>query len=106
MAGESSQQKRSDRAGLAGYGCLVGLLAGGLGGGCLLVFMGIATLMRARTEDLGSTDEAWALVDSLEGAVALCGAGALALLIGIVSGVVLLKEMADETERHHRGPVR
>ena len=50
--------------------------------------------------------EASRLVETLEGAVALCGVGALGFLIAFAAGVVLLKELADESARRARGPVR
>ena len=70
-----------------------------------MVFLGVSALIDARTP-LGSVDEAAQLVTSLEGAVALSGFGALALLIGFVSGVVLLKELSDDAASRVRGPVR
>jgi hypothetical protein len=101
----STPQERSDVTGLKGYGCLISLVLAGFIGGTLLVFLGVSALMDARTP-LGSVDDAAQLVTSLEGAVALSGFGALALLIGFVSAVVLLKELSDDAARRVRGPVR
>lgn len=101
----STPQERSDTTGLAGYGCLISLVLTGFIGGSLLVFLGVSAVIDARTP-LGSVDDAAQLVTSLEGAVALSGFGALALLIGFVSAVVLLKELSDDSARRSRGPVR
>ncbi|MBX3471501.1 MAG: hypothetical protein KF878_32005 [Planctomycetes bacterium] len=93
-----------DRAGLVGFGCLA-LLAGGGGlGGAALLLLGIGGYARAATSPLARAEDAPGLLDALERAVVLCGAGALLLLIGIVAAVVLLKELGDDAARARRGP--
>lgn len=95
----------SDRAGLAGYGCLVVLaLAGGLGGLGLLI-AGVGVYVGAAGTNLSKVEEAHAFTEVLERAVVLCGFGALALLVGIVASVVLLKELSDDASRAARGPM-
>ena len=95
--------ERDDAVGLAGYGCLITLaLAGGLGGTALLM-LGIGRVVGAGRMPVQSGAEARELSLSLEWAVALCGFGALALLIGAVAGVVLLKELSDDASRRERG---
>jgi len=101
-----SRATRSDRFGLAGYGCLVGLLAGGLLGGAALVFLGVAGIVRGSGSELASAREAWQLQVELETALVLVAAGCLGLLVGVVAGVVLLKELGDEAARRERGPLR
>ena len=103
---ERSRQTSADQAGIAGYGCLTALVLAGFVGGSSLIFFGVSALMAARGETLESARDAGALVDSLEGAVAISGAGALGLLIGFVSAVVLLKELSDDAARRQRGAVR
>ncbi len=94
------------RVGAAGYGCLLILtLAGGLGG-VAAVFWGVARFLRAREERLASGEDAAALLSGLEGAVAWVGLGVLALLVGGVALVVLLKELSDDAQQRGRGPVR
>ena len=61
--------------------------------------------MKGSEQELESGADAHALIDSLEGAAAAVGFGSLLLLLGIVAGVVLLKELADEASRRERGPV-
>ena len=94
---------RHDIVGLAGYGCLSVLLLSGLGGGLGLIVMGIGAYLRAGAIDVEDTVEAHRLLDGLEGAVVLCGAGTLALLVGLVALVVLLKELGDDSRRASRG---
>lgn len=102
----SSRAGHADRVGLAGYGCLVTLaLAGGLGGAGLLL-AGIGTYARSVGRKLADVGEAHELAGTLERAVVLCGFGALALLVGVVATVVLLKELGDDAARAERGPVR
>lgn len=97
---------RRDRLGLAGYGCLAALaLVGGLGGGGLLL-AGVGLYVGATGRRLESVREASELAGTLERAVALCGFGALLLLVGVVAVVVLLKELGDDAARAERGPVR
>ncbi len=97
---------RSDRVGLAGYGCLVALsLGGGLGGAGLLL-AGIGTYATSAGRTLAAAHEAPEFARSLERAVVLCGFGALAVLIGVVAAVVLLKELGDDAARAARGPLR
>ena len=102
----NEQHERSDLLGLGGYGCLMTLSLAGFIGGSGLVFLGVSALLKASREQLRSGEDAYALVGSLEGAVALVGFGALALLVGCVASVVLLKELGDESSRRERGPVR
>jgi chromate transport protein ChrA len=90
---------------LVGYGCLLLGLSGGLLGGAALVFAAVARIVRGSEAELADTADAVALSLSLEGAVVAAGAGTLLLLIGVVCGVVLLKELADEAARKRRGPV-
>lgn len=98
-------RRAGDRLGAVGYGCLALLVLAGTGGGLFLLFLGVRAVMRGREADLGSSADAAALVDSLEGGVAAAGFGALALLVAAVALVVLLKELADETAARRRGPL-
>ncbi len=98
--------RRADTAGGVGYGCLATLaLAGGLGGAAG-VFLGIARFVRARDARLESGADAAVFLGGLEGAVVLVAVGALAFLVGATAGVVLLKELGDDSAARERGPVR
>ncbi len=99
-------QEQAKRLGMSGYGCLGALAVGGLGGGAVLMLWGIFAFLRASAEQVESVGEAQALLGSLEGAVILAGASALAFLVGIVSLVVLIKELSDDVQRSKRGPIR
>lgn len=99
-------QARADRLGLLGYGCLgATTLSAGLGGG-LLLLLGIGRVASGGQATLRHIEDAHALNQSLEGAVAMSGLGALLLLIAAVALVVLLREMGDDAARRARGPVR
>jgi NhaP-type Na+/H+ or K+/H+ antiporter len=91
--------------GLGGYGCLLALLVGGAVSGALLGFLGIARIVRGSQEQLESGADAVALTFSLETAVFLIGSGTLLFLIAFVAGVVLAKDLLDESERARRGPL-
>jgi hypothetical protein len=100
-----AEQRRRDGTGLRGYACL-GLLAGlGWLGGLGLLFAALAAYMRAADQSVARIDEAYDLTNALEKAVVLCGFGALALLVGVVATVVLIKELGDDAARASRGPV-
>lgn len=94
-----------DRAGLAGYGCLLTLSVAGLLGGVGLFLFGLGVYLTAAGQNLSKIEQAHALTEALERAVVLCGFGALSLLIGVVATVVLLKELGDDADRARRGPV-
>lgn len=94
-----------DGTGLAGYGCLGTLSVAGLLGGLGLFLAGLGRYLTAADSTLSKVEQAHAFTEALEGAVVLCGFGALALLIGVVATVVLLKELGDDAERARRGPV-
>jgi len=96
---------RAVQVGLAGYGCLLIGLSGGLLGGAALMFAAVSRIVRGSQTELSDSAEAVALSISLEGAVVAAGAGTLLLLIGVVCGVVLLKELADEATAKRRGPL-
>lgn len=92
--------------GLAGYGCLVVLMLGGFLGGSGLVFLSVSRFMSAADTDLSGGADTEGFLDTLEGSVAAAGFGAVVLLVGVGATIVLLKEMADESSRRARGPVR
>ncbi len=101
-----SAAARADRVGLVGYGCLVALALGGGLGGAGLLLAGIGAYAGSAGRKLADLAEAHELAGTLERAVILCGFGALALLVGVVATVVLLKELGDDAARASRGPVR
>lgn len=103
---EQGQATRDDRYGLAGYGCLTTLVVLGFGGGCLAFFLGISSFVAASKETLTDGRDADRFLGTLEGTVVLCAVGVLALLVGFVSSVVLLKELGDDSSRRARGPLR
>lgn len=92
--------------GLAGYGCLATLSAGGGLVGAGLIVLGIGAYVGAAGQKLARADEAAAFADALERAVILCGFGALAVLIAVIAAIVLLKELGDDAARAARGPLR
>lgn len=94
-----------DGLGALGYGCLATLLLGGGAGGLAAGFLGVAAVVRGARADVDSAAEARALFAGLEGALALCALGALLLLIACIAGVVLLKELGDDTARARRGAI-
>ncbi|MCO5168323.1 MAG: hypothetical protein M9894_18440 [Planctomycetes bacterium] len=94
-----------DRVGLAGFACLGVVAAVGGLGGAVLAFLGVGAYARAATAPLTRAEDAAPLLGTLERAVVLCGAGALLLLVGVVAAVVLVKELSDDANRAHRGPV-
>jgi hypothetical protein len=90
---------------MRGYACLGLIAATGWLGGLALVMAGLAVYMRAASLRVERMDDARDLTAALEQAVALCGFAALALLVGIVASVVLVKELGDDAARAERGPV-
>jgi hypothetical protein len=97
---------KKDRVGLAGYGCLAALTAGGGLVGAGLIVLGIGAYVGAAGQRLDRADEAPAFADALERAVVLCGFGSLGLLVAVIAAVVLLKELGDDAARAARGPLR
>jgi len=95
-----------DRVGLAGYGCLATLSAGGGLVGVGLIVLGIGAYVGAAEQRLARAEEAPAFADALERAVVLCGFGSLGILVAVVAAVVLLKELSDDAARATRGPMR
>ena len=107
MGAPTARDDEHDMLGLKGYGCLLTLVVSGLCGGGLLLVLGVGRVVGAGQGPAPEGGaEAQALVGSLETAVAMCGAGALALLVATVAGVVLLKELGDDAARRQRGPMR
>ena len=104
-AGDGTQTTRSDRVGLAGYGCLVALLLAGGGGGCALMLAGIGAFIGASGTEVEDTADAAGFLESLEGSVVLCGSATLALLVAVIALVILLKELGDDMAKRRRGAV-
>lgn len=98
--------ENKDRVGLAGYGCLATLSAGGGLAGVGLIVLGIGAYVGAAEQRLARAEEAPAFADALERAVILCGFGTLGLLVAVIAAVVLLKELSDDAARATRGPMR
>lgn len=98
--------EKNDRVGLAGYGCLATLSAGGGLVGAGLIVSGIGAYVGAASQKLARGEEAAAFADALERSVVLCGFGALAMLVAVVAAIVLLKELSDDAARAARGPMR
>ena len=98
--------RQGDRVGLAGFGCLVALALAGLLGGLGLLVAGAGVFIGAAGDRVSKVEQAYALTGTLERSVILCGFGALALLVGIVASVVLMKELGDDASRAARGPVQ
>ena len=96
-------REQAQRAGMAGYGCLMTLLLGAFCGGCLLMFLGVSSFMAAQRQAPRTMGDAQDFLGTLEGSLVLCALGALAFLVAVTSGVVLLKELGDDAARQRRG---
>ncbi len=84
---------------------LLALVGGGLLSALGLGGLGLRAYFAAADAEVKDAGQGRALLDSLEGALALWSFGVLAFLIAVVAFVILLKGLSDDVARARRGPV-
>lgn len=99
-------QHEADKAGAAGYSCLVAVAAGGFVGAAGLGLLALRAFFLARVAPVEQPGGPLSFLQGLEAAVALTGTAAVLAVVGTVAAVVLLKEMGDEEAARRRGPIR
>ncbi len=97
--------RRRDRLGAWGFGCLALTSLGSALAGTFLLIAGIGNYLNAPQASISSDSEARAFLHGLEGSVIQIGVATLAFLLALATLVILLKELSDDVRRERRGSI-